>query len=153
MTVLTFCLVTVAGFFAGLVGYVTGIASLISYPALLAAGLPPVAANVTNTVAMVAVGIGSTAKAGTAINDDSRSLLVHAACAAVGGLGGAALLLTTSAEVFVAVVPFLIAAASASLLLQPKLRELAGGRSFPGCTRWPPPWSRCTAATSAPGSA
>ncbi|WP_327151633.1 sulfite exporter TauE/SafE family protein [Nocardia sp. NBC_01329] len=131
MTVLTFCLVTVAGFFAGLVGYVTGIASLISYPALLAAGLPPVAANVTNTVAMVAVGIGSTAKAGTAINDDSRSLLVHAACAAVGGLGGAALLLTTSAEVFVAVVPFLIAAASASLLLQPKLRELAGGRSFP----------------------
>lgn len=131
MTVLTFALVTVAGFFAGLVGYVTGIASLISYPALLAAGLSPVSANVTNTVAMVAVGAGSTAKAGAAIADNRRALLLQGGCAALGGLGGAALLLTTPAELFAAVVPFLIVAASASLLLQPKLRELAGGRTFP----------------------
>ncbi|MGW0177819.1 sulfite exporter TauE/SafE family protein [Nocardia sp. NPDC003345] len=131
MTVLTLCLVTVAGFFAGLVGYVTGIASLISYPALLAAGLSPVSANVTNTVAMVAVGAGSTAKAGAAVGGNPRALLLHAACAALGGIGGAALLLTTSAELFAAVVPVLIAGASVSLLLQPKLRELAGGRSFP----------------------
>ncbi|MGI5218588.1 sulfite exporter TauE/SafE family protein [Nocardia sp. CA-290969] len=131
MTVLTFGLVTVAGFFAGLVGYVTGIASLISYPALLAAGLSPVSANVTNTVAMVAVGAGSTAKAGAAVAGNSRSLILHLGCAALGGLGGAVLLLTTPAEVFDALVPILIALASASLLLQPKLRELAGNRTFP----------------------
>ncbi|MEU1981287.1 sulfite exporter TauE/SafE family protein [Nocardia sp. NPDC019395] len=131
MTVLTFGLVTVAGFFAGLVGYVTGIASLISYPALLAAGLSPVSANVTNTVAMVAVGAGSTAKAGAAVADNARALILHAVCAALGGLGGAALLLTTPAEVFDAIVPVLIALAAGSLLLQPKLRKLAGNRTFP----------------------
>ncbi|NKY54929.1 sulfite exporter TauE/SafE family protein [Nocardia flavorosea] len=131
MTVLTFGLVTVAGFFAGIVGYVTGIASLISYPALLAAGLSPVSANVTNTVAMVAVGAGSTAKAGAAVADDARALALHAGCAALGGLGGAMLLLTTPAEIFDAVVPVLIALASVSLLVQPKLRALAGNRTFP----------------------
>ncbi|WP_280425777.1 sulfite exporter TauE/SafE family protein [Nocardia carnea] len=131
MTVLTVGLVTVAGFFAGIVGYVTGLASLISYPALLASGLSPVSANVTNTVAMVAVGAGSTAKAGAAVADDSRALILHAGCAAFGGLGGALLLLTTPAEVFDAIVPVLIALASVSLLLQPKLRALAGDRTFP----------------------
>ena len=40
-----------AGFGGGLVGSVAGLASLISYPALLAVGLPPVSANVSNTVA------------------------------------------------------------------------------------------------------
>ncbi|MFI5718454.1 TSUP family transporter [Nocardia sp. NPDC051750] len=131
MTVLTLGLVTVAGFFAGLVGYVTGIASLISYPALLAAGLSPVSANVTNTVAMVAVGAGSTAKAGAAVADNSRALILHAACAALGGSAGAALLLTTPPEVFDAIVPFLIALAAGCLLLQPTLRTLAGSRTFP----------------------
>lgn len=131
LTVLTFLLVVVAGFFAGLVGYVTGIASLISYPALLAAGLPPVAANVTNTVAMVAVGVGSTANSGAALAKDGRKLVLWAACSATGGIAGAALLLLTPADAFEIAVPFLLAAASVSLLLQPKLRELAGDREFP----------------------
>lgn len=131
LTVLTFLLVVVAGFFAGLVGYVTGIASLISYPALLAAGLPPVAANVTNTVAMVAVGVGSTANSGAALAKDGRKLALWAACSATGGIAGAALLLLTPADAFEIAVPFLLAAASVSLLLQPKLRELAGDREFP----------------------
>lgn len=131
MTPLTIALVGVAGFFAGLVGYVTGIASLISYPALLAAGLPPVAANVTNTVAMVAVGAGSTANSGAALNDGRATLVRYGLCSALGGLIGAALLLLIPAAAFEITVPFLIAAASLSLLLQPKLRELAGDRKFP----------------------
>ena len=59
MSLLDIGLLVVAGFFAGLVGFVTGLASIVSYPALLAVGLPPVTANVTNTVAMVAVGVGA----------------------------------------------------------------------------------------------
>ena len=61
MTVLDFGLLVVAGFFAGLIGFVTGLASLVSYPALLAVGLPAVSANVTNTVALVAAGVGAIA--------------------------------------------------------------------------------------------
>jgi uncharacterized membrane protein YfcA len=43
-----------AGAVAGIVGSAGGTASLISYPALLAVGIPPLAANVTNSVAFVA---------------------------------------------------------------------------------------------------
>ena len=56
---LDFLWLALAGFGAGVTGSVAGLASLISYPALLALGLPPVTANVTNTVALVFNGIGS----------------------------------------------------------------------------------------------
>ena len=42
-----------AGFAGGLIGSVAGLASLVSYPALLAVGLPPLSANVSNTVSDV----------------------------------------------------------------------------------------------------
>ena len=60
-------LLLAAGVAGGLTGSIAGLTSVATYPALLMAGLPPVAANVTNTVAMVAVGAGSTAKAGAAV--------------------------------------------------------------------------------------
>ena len=46
MSVATFALLVVAGFFTGVVGFITGMASIVSYPALLAAGLSPITANV-----------------------------------------------------------------------------------------------------------
>ena len=48
-----------AGVLGGLTGSIAGFASVATYPALLAIGLPPVTANVTNTVALVFNGIGS----------------------------------------------------------------------------------------------
>src|ERR1700692_2243776 len=48
-----------AGLGGGLTGSVAGLASLVSYPALLAVGLPPVSANVSNTVALVFGSVGS----------------------------------------------------------------------------------------------
>lgn len=131
MTVLGFVLLVVAGFFAGLVGFVTGLASLVSYPALLAAGLPPVAANVTNTVAMVAVGLGSTTKASAEISRDAARLTRLAVISAVGGLAGAILLLTAPEGSFEAVVPFLVAFAAVALLLQPRIKKLSGSSEFP----------------------
>ena len=59
MTPADFALLVLAGVGGGLTGSIAGLASLVSYPALLAAGLPPVAANVTNTVALVLNGVGS----------------------------------------------------------------------------------------------
>lgn len=52
-------LLFVAGIAGGLTGSIAGLASVATYPALLAVGLPPVTANVTNTVALVFNGVGS----------------------------------------------------------------------------------------------
>ena len=57
----TFLLLVAGGLGAGLSGTMAGLASLFSYPALLAAGLPAVAANVTNTVALTATSVGAAA--------------------------------------------------------------------------------------------
>ena len=48
-----------AGVLGGLTGSIAGLASVATYPALLLVGLPPVTANVTNTVALVFNGVGS----------------------------------------------------------------------------------------------
>jgi len=52
-------LLVCAGLVGGLAGSIAGLASVVTYPALLAVGLGPVAANVTNTVALVFSGVGS----------------------------------------------------------------------------------------------
>ena len=59
MTVVEFLLLVLAGIGAGLIGSVAGLASLVSYPALLATGIPPVTANITNTVSLVLTSVGS----------------------------------------------------------------------------------------------
>ena len=61
MTAGEWLLLLVAGFGAGVIGSTAGLASLISYPALLLIGLPPVTANVTNTVGLIGSSIGSVA--------------------------------------------------------------------------------------------
>jgi len=124
-------LLVVAGFFAGLVGFVTGLASIVSYPALLAVGLPPVTANVTNTVAMVAVGVGALSNSTREVADTGPKLWRWALYSAAGGLVGAGILLLAPAGSFEAIVPFMVAFAALALLLQPRLRALAGGRDMP----------------------
>ena len=125
MTAPDLLLLLAAGFGAGLVGYVTGMASLVSYPALLFVGLNPLAANVTNTVALVAVGIGSFAKSGRSLTAElgGRELARGAGAALAGGAVGALALLVAPDEVFGAIVPYLVALASVALLVQPRLRR------------------------------
>lgn len=117
-------LLLVAGFGAGLVGSVVGLASLVSYPALLAAGLPPVTANTTNTVALIASGVGSSVSSRPELAGQRARISRLAPVFGVGGLVGAVLLLTTPTEVFERVVPFLVGGASVLMLLQPRLRLL-----------------------------
>jgi uncharacterized protein len=52
-------LVVLAGFGAGLLTSTVGVASLLSFPILLAVGLPPVVANASNTVGLVPAGAGA----------------------------------------------------------------------------------------------
>ncbi len=124
MTPADLVLLVGAGFAAGLVGYVTGLASIISYPALLLVGLTPLAANVTNTVALVAVGVGSFAKSGRELVDHvgRRALATSSLSALAGGVVGAVLLLVAPDTVFALIVPYLVALASIALLVQPRLR-------------------------------
>ncbi len=123
-----------AGAAAGLIGSVAGLASLISYPALLAVGLGPVQANVTNTVSLVWSGVGSALGSRVELTGQGLRLRPLMGAAALGGLMGGGLLLLTPADAFEAVVPWLIALASVMVLAAPAPDELAertAGRAGP----------------------
>jgi uncharacterized protein len=130
---LEFGFLVLAGVGAGLTGSIAGLASLISYPALLAIGLPPVTANVTNTVSLVLNSVGSVSASRPELTGQARRLLPLAVAAVLGGVAGAALLLLTPSGAFERIVPFLIAGASAAILVQRPPRELAaeGHRDHP----------------------
>jgi uncharacterized protein len=129
VTAATALLLLVAGFAAGLSGTIAGLASLFSYPALLAAGLPPLAANVTNTVALTATSVGAALGSRTELTGQGPTVRRFAVIVLLGGATGAALLLLAPPGVFEAVVPWLIAAASVVLLLQPRIRRAAERRT------------------------
>jgi len=107
-----------AGFGAGLIGSVAGLASLVSYPALLAVGIPPVAANVSNTVALVFSGAGSVWGSRPELAGQRARAWSLAALAVPGGLVGGTLLLATPAATFALVVPWLIGLAAIAILLR-----------------------------------
>jgi uncharacterized protein len=134
MSVPEFLLLVLAGIGAGLVGSIAGLASLISYPALLATGLPPVTANVTNTVALVLNSVGSVSASGPELRGQRQRLVRLAGAGVLGGVAGAALLLLTPSSAFERIVPFLIAGASLAILVQRPPRELAaeGAAAHPG---------------------
>lgn len=108
-----------AGALAGMFGSAGGIASLISYPALLAVGIPPLPANVTDTIAFVANLPGSALGSRPELQGQGRRVLRLAPLAVVGTSAGAALLLLTPAGAFNRIVPFLVAFAALALLVQP----------------------------------
>ncbi|MFG2064757.1 sulfite exporter TauE/SafE family protein [Micromonospora sp. NPDC048871] len=114
-----------AGLAAGTVNAVAGGGSLITFPALLAVGLPPVPANVTNSVS-VFPGYGA-AVAGSWMDLPRGRLLASLVPTTIlGALAGAGLLLVTPARAFEVVVPFLVLGATAVLAFQDPLRRLVG---------------------------
>jgi uncharacterized membrane protein YfcA len=112
-------LLVAAGIGGGLAGSVAGLASVTTYPALLLVGLPPVAANVTNTVALVFNGIGSVSGSLPELRGQRAQLKRLIPLAAIGGAAGAALLLSIPAEGFENVVPILLGV-SAILIALPR---------------------------------
>jgi uncharacterized membrane protein YfcA len=107
------------GILAGIVSVVASLASIVSYPALLAFGLPPVAANVTNTVALMFTGLGAAAGSRPELVGQGRRVLRLGLLTTLGGGVGAALLLTTPSATFEYVAPLLIAAGSVAILRPP----------------------------------
>lgn len=120
-----------AGIIAGLVGTAGGITSLVSYPALLAAGIPALSANVANIVALVACWPGSALASRPELAGRGSWLRRWAPVAAAGGALGSALLLSTPAGLFTRVVPFLVITGSLALLAQPRLSARRQRRPAP----------------------
>jgi uncharacterized membrane protein YfcA len=106
-----------AGVAGGLTGSIAGLASVATYPALLVVGLPPVTANVTNTVAVVFNGIGSIWGSRPELEGQGAWLTRIAPVAALGGVAGAVLLLSLPAEGFEKVVPLLLGFASLAIVI------------------------------------
>ena len=125
MTAGTIMLLALAGVAAGLTGSIAGLASLFSYPALLAVGLPATAANVTNTVALAFSSMGSVAGSQPELVGQAHRVRRWAPVVVLGGTAGAALLLLTPPGVFERVVPLLVGGASMVLLVQPRIRAAA----------------------------
>ena len=121
-----------AGAVAGLIGTAGGITSLVSYPALLLAGVAPLQANIANLVALVACWPGSAVTSQPELRGRGPWLLRWGVVAAAGGAAGSLLLLNTSAGVFGRVVPFLVAAGSLALLFQPWLAARPAWQSGDG---------------------
>ena len=121
-----------AGVGGGICGYLTGLASLVTYPALIAAGLSPVTANVSNTLGVLFIGIGSTISARGRLRElGLRRLGRDVAVALVGGGIGGGLLLLGGDSGFEAVVPWLVLAASLMLAAQPRLTRVRGDVDMP----------------------
>jgi uncharacterized membrane protein YfcA len=112
-----------AGVAGGLFGSVAGLASLATYPALLASGLAPVTANVTNTVALVFSSVGSVTASRPELHGQRRRVRRLALAAIVGGATGGALLLVTPADSFEKVVPWLLGMASLAILIRRPLLD------------------------------
>jgi uncharacterized membrane protein YfcA len=111
-----------AGLVGGLCGSIAGLASLASYPALLAVGLGPITANVSNTVALVFGSVGSTWGSRPELRGQAPRVRTLAVAAVAGGAVGAGLLLLTPSATFEKLAPWLIAAASLAILLRPRVR-------------------------------
>ena len=116
----------VAGLVSGAVNAVAGGGSLLVFPALLAVGFPPLAANVTNSVAQWPGYLGLVAGARNELPGQGRRLLLTSTVAVVGSAVGCLLLLVLPASVFDAVVPVLVLMASVLLGLQPWIKRWIG---------------------------
>lgn len=125
---LDLALVGVAGVAGGAVNAIAGGGTLITFPTLIAVGMPPVSANVTNTVALSPGYLGGTYAQRRDLEGQGCRLRLLVPVAVIGGLAGGILLLVTGEELFREVVPFLILGASAILWAQDRIRERVARR-------------------------
>lgn len=107
---------------AGAVNALAGGGTLITFPTLTALGLPTVAANVTNTLAVAPGALGGMLAQRRELVGQGRRLARLAPAALAGGLLGGWLVLHTEEALFRRLVPWLILAASGVLAVQEPLR-------------------------------
>jgi uncharacterized membrane protein YfcA len=130
-TLLDLVLLGLAAVAGGAVNALAGGGTLITFPALIAVGVPALNANLTNTIALVPGYLGGAVAQRADLSGQRQRVLAAALPAAAGGLVGAGLLLWTGATLFEALVPWLILASTALLAAEPWLKRLVVRRLEP----------------------
>jgi uncharacterized membrane protein YfcA len=122
LTGFDFVLVGLAALAAGAINALAGGGTLITFPMLTAVGVPPVAANVTNTVALCPGYFGGTLAQWNDLKGQKKRLWLIIPAAIIGGVLGGFLLLQTGEKLFKDLVPYLILLASGLLAIQDPVR-------------------------------
>ncbi|HJU98678.1 MAG TPA: sulfite exporter TauE/SafE family protein [Jiangellaceae bacterium] len=128
MSLVEALLVVVAGFGAGAINTVVGSGTLVTFPTLVAVGLPPVVANVSNTVGLVPGSVSGAWAYRRELGGQASRLLRLGAATVSGAVAGAILLLVLPAAAFAAIVPALILVACILVVVQPWLVRWLGER-------------------------
>lgn len=137
--------VLVAGVGAGMINVIVGSGTLITFPVLLAVGIPPVTANVSNSFGLVPGSLSGVIGYRRELADQGRRLLRLGTASLLGGLVGAVLLIELPSAAFDAIVPVLILLALVLVVIQPRVAKAVAARRRPGETRTA---ARCCSAAS-----
>ena len=120
--------ILLAGVAAGTINTVVGSGTLITFPTLLAFGVPPVTANVSNTIGLVPGGIAGAIGYRRELAGQRPRVLRLATASLVGGIVGAVLLLVLPDDAFAAIVPVLILLGCVLVVLQPRISAWVAAR-------------------------
>jgi uncharacterized membrane protein YfcA len=120
----------IAGCTAGLMNAIAGGGTLVTFPALIWIGLPPIIANATSTVALLPATLGSTVGYRKRIQHISSWLKVFVPVSLVGGLIGGILLVQTPSRMFDSMVPFLILFATILFMAHSSFVRFLGTQSI-----------------------
>ena len=122
-------MLTLAGFAAGAINAAAGGGSLITFPALVAVGYPPLIANVTNNVAVSPGYVTGAWGYRGELRGQRRRIVSLAVVSALGSIVGVGLILVSSQRAFEGIVPLLVLAACALLAAQPMIGHWVGERA------------------------
>ena len=120
--------VLTAGVAGGAINTVVGSGSLITFPTLLAVGLPPITANVSNNIGLVPGGLTGVMGYRNELKGQRERLLRLAPASLAGALAGGLLLLNLPERTFTTVVTVLIALSCTLVVIQPRLNRLLADR-------------------------
>ena len=121
--------ILVAGMAAGTINTVVGSGTLITFPTLLAFGVPPVIANVSNNLGLVPGSMAGAWGYRRELSGQRSRVLRLVSASALGALTGGALLLTLPEGAFEAIVPALILLGVVLVVFQPRLAAWVAGRA------------------------
>lgn len=117
-----------AGIGAGTINTIVGSGTLITFPVLLATGLPPVTATVSNALGLIPGSISGAIGYRAELTGQRDRVLRLAVAAAIGALGGAVLLTVLPATAFETIVPVLVALALVLVIFQPRITRAVQAR-------------------------
>ena len=129
MTALEVVAVLLAGVAAGTINTIVGSGTLITFPTLLAVGVPPVTANISNTVGLVPGSLSGSIGYRRELVGQGRRLLRLAGASLAGGVTGAVLLLVLPSEAFDTIVPALIGLGVLLVVLGPAIGRRVAARA------------------------